>query len=155
QHRLHHKLSDQPGDPHSPRSGFWWAQHGWHLSRDSVGTDYARIKDFARFPELRWLNRWWVTPGVTVAAALFVAGGGAVLVGGFAVSPRWGGPGTSTITSLAHRGGSRRYATGDDSRNNPVLAVITMGEGWHNNHHHYPVAARLGFYWWEVDCTYY
>jgi stearoyl-CoA desaturase (delta-9 desaturase) len=157
-HNLHHKLSDQPGDPHSPRSGIWWAHLGWVVMPDDFegyGTDRACIKHFTRFPELRWLDRWWWTPVVAVAAALFVAGGWFALVWGFAVSTVLSWHGTFAVNSLGHLWGTRRYATGDDSRNNPVLALITMGGGWHNNHHHYPVAARAGFYWWEIDCTYY
>jgi stearoyl-CoA desaturase (Delta-9 desaturase) len=155
-HNLHHKLSDQPGDPHSPRSGIWWAHLGWVVMPDDFegyGTDRACIKHFTRFPELRWLDRWWWTPVVAVAAALFVAGGWFALVWGFAVSTVLSWHGTFAVNSLGHLWGTRRYATGDDSRNNPVLALITMGGGWHNNHHHYPVAARAGFYWWEIDCT--
>ncbi len=115
----------------------------------------SRIKDFARFPELRWLNRYWVLPVIAGAVAPFAVGGFFALVWGFAVSQVLTWHGTFTINSLSHVWGGRRYATADDSRNNPLLAVITMGEGWHNNHHHYQVAARQGFYWWEIDCTYY
>jgi len=155
-HRIHHKLSDAPGDLHSVmQSGFWWAHHGWILSRDLEDTDYSRIKDFSKYRELRWLNTWWIVPVIAVATATFVAGGFFALVWAFAVCQVLCWHGTFTINSLSHVWGNRRYATGDDSRNNPVLAVITMGEGWHNNHHHYQVSARQGFYWWEIDCTYY
>src|SRR5512143_169130 len=132
-HRVHHKLSDAPGDLHSVKqSGFWWAHMGWILARDLEGTDMGRIKDFSKYPELRWLDRWWMIPPIAVGALTFAIGGFWARV--------WGG---------------RRYETEDDSRNNPVLAAITMGEGWHNNHHHYQVSARQGFYWWEYDATYY
>jgi stearoyl-CoA desaturase (delta-9 desaturase) len=155
-HRIHHKLSDAPGDLHSVmQSGFWWAHHGWILSRDLEDTDYSRIKDFSKYRELRWLNTWWIVPVIGVATATFVAGGFFALVWAFAVCQVMCWHGTFTINSLSHVWGNRRYATDDDSRNNPVLAVITMGEGWHNNHHHYQVSARQGFYWWEIDCTYY
>jgi len=155
-HRVHHKLSDQPGDLHSVvQSGFWWAHHGWILSHDLEDTDLSRIKDFAKYPELRWLNRYWVLPVIAVATATFLIGGTFALVWGFAVSQVLTWHGTFTINSLSHLWGGRRYATEDDSRNNAVLAVITMGEGWHNNHHHYQVSARQGFFWWEIDCTYY
>jgi stearoyl-CoA desaturase (delta-9 desaturase) len=137
------------------QSGFWWAHHGWILSRDLEDTDLSRIKDFARYPELRLLNRYWVVPVIAVAVATFAIGGAFGLVWGFAVSQVLTWHGTFTINSLSHLWGGRRYATDDDSRNNPVLAVITLGEGWHNNHHHYQVAARQGFFWWELDCTYY
>jgi stearoyl-CoA desaturase (delta-9 desaturase) len=155
-HRIHHKLSDAPGDLHSVvQQGFWWAHHGWILSRDLEDTDLSRIRDFAKYPELRWLNRWWMLPPVAVGVATFLAGGFFALVWAFAVSQVLCWHGTFTINSLSHLWGRRRYATGDDSRNNPVLAVITMGEGWHNNHHHYQVSVRQGFFWWEIDATYY
>jgi stearoyl-CoA desaturase (delta-9 desaturase) len=155
-HRIHHKLSDAPGDIHSVvQQGFWWAHHGWILSNDLEDTDLARIKDFAKYPELRWLNRWWMLPPVAVGAITFFAGGFFALVWAFAVCQVLTWHGTFTINSLSHLWGGRRYRTSDDSRNNFVLAVITMGEGWHNNHHHYQVSARQGFYWWEIDCTYY
>ena len=155
-HRIHHKLSDAPGDLHSViQSGFWWAHHGWILSRDLESTDMSRIKDFAKYRELRWLNTWWVVPVIAVAVAMFALGGWFGLVWGFAVAQVLCWHGTFTINSLSHVWGRRRYATSDDSRNNPVLAIITMGEGWHNNHHHYQASARQGFFWWEIDVTYY
>jgi stearoyl-CoA desaturase (Delta-9 desaturase) len=155
-HRIHHKLSDEPGDLHSViQSGFWWAHHGWFLSNDLEDTDYARIKDFGKYPELVWLNRLWMIPPVAVGTITFFIGGFHALVWAFAVSQVLAWHGTFTINSLSHLWGNRRYKTGDDSRNNPVLAVVTMGEGWHNNHHHYQVSARQGFFWWEIDCTYY
>jgi stearoyl-CoA desaturase (Delta-9 desaturase) len=155
-HRLHHKLSDEPGDLHSVKqSGFWWSHHGWILSNDLEGTDLSRIKDFAKYRELRWLNTWWIVPPVAVGTATFFIGGFHALVWAFAVSQVLCWHGTFTINSLSHLWGGKRYATTDDSRNNFVLALITMGEGWHNNHHHYQVSARQGFFWWEIDCTYY
>lgn len=155
-HRLHHKLSDQPGDLHSVKqSGFWWSHMGWILARDLEGTDYSRIKDFSKYPELRWLDKYWVVPVVALAVVTFLIGGFFALVWGFAVAQVLCWHGTFTINSLSHIWGGRRYRTGDDSRNNPVLAVITLGEGWHNNHHHYQVSARNGFFWWEYDLTYY
>jgi stearoyl-CoA desaturase (delta-9 desaturase) len=155
-HRVHHKHSDEPGDLHSVvQSGFWWAHHGWILSNDLEGTHLAGIKDFAKYPELRWINRWWMLPPIAVGVAVFLIGGFFGLVWAFAVPQVLCWHGTFTINSLSHLWGNRRYATTDDSRNNFVLAVITMGEGWHNNHHHYQVSARQGFFWWEIDCTYY
>ena len=156
-HRIHHKLSDAPGDLHSViQSGFWWAHHGWILSNDLEDTDLARIKDFSKYPELVWLNRLWMIPPVAVGTITFFAGGFFALVWAFAVCQVMTWHGTFTINSLSHLWGGRRYkTTGDDSRNNFVLAIVTMGEGWHNNHHHYQVSARQGFFWWEVDLTYY
>jgi stearoyl-CoA desaturase (delta-9 desaturase) len=155
-HRVHHKKSDAPGDLHSVKqSGFWWAHMGWILARDLEGTDGSRIRDFSKYPELVWLDRWWFVPPVAVGVVTFLIGGFFALIWGFAVCQVRCWHGTFTINSLSHLWGGRRYATDDDSRNNPVLALITMGEGWHNNHHHYQVAARQGFRWWEVDATYY
>ncbi|HUJ62503.1 MAG TPA: acyl-CoA desaturase [Kofleriaceae bacterium] len=155
-HRVHHKMSDGPGDLHSVKqSGFWWAHMGWILARDLEGTDLSRIRDFAKFPELRWLDRWWWIPPLATAAVTFALGGWFALVWGWAVCQVLCWHGTFTINSLSHIWGRRRYATDDDSRNNFVLALITMGEGWHNNHHHYQVSARQGFRWWEIDVTYY
>jgi stearoyl-CoA desaturase (delta-9 desaturase) len=160
-HRLHHKLSDAPGDLHSVRqSGFLWSHMGWILARDLEGTDLSRIRDFSKYPELVWLDRWWFVPPVAAGVLTFAIGaafgaGAFALVWGFALCQVLCWHGTFTINSLSHLWGARRYATEDDSRNNPVLAVITMGEGWHNNHHHYQVSSRQGFYWWEVDATYY
>ena len=155
-HRVHHKLSDMPGDLHSVKqSGFWWAHMGWILSRDLEATDAAKIRDFSKFPELRWLDRWWMLPPIAAGVITFAIGGFFALVWGFALAQVLCWHGTFTINSLSHLWGGRRYATDDDSRNNPVLAVITMGEGWHNNHHHYQVSARQGFHWYEIDVTYY
>ncbi len=155
-HRVHHKLSDMPGDLHSVKqSGFWWSHMGWILARDLEGTDLSRIKDFSKYPELRWLDRWWIVPPVAAGVLAYMIGGFWGLTWAFAVPQVLCWHGTFTINSLSHLWGGRRYATEDDSRNNLVLALITMGEGWHNNHHHYQVAARQGFYWWEIDCTYY
>ena len=155
-HRVHHKLSDHPGDLHSVvQSGFWWAHHGWLLDGCLDGTDMDRVKDLAKYPELRWLNKYWAVPVVGVAVITFLIGGWFALVWGFAVSQVLNWHGTFTINSLSHLWGKRRYKTTDDSRNNPVLALITMGEGWHNNHHYYQVSSRQGFFWWEIDCTYY
>jgi stearoyl-CoA desaturase (delta-9 desaturase) len=155
-HRVHHKFSDMPGDLHSVKqSGFWWSHMGWILARDLETTDMSRIKDFSKYPELRWLDRWWFVPPVAAAVVTFAIGGFFALVWGFALCQVFCWHGTFTINSLSHLWGGRRYSTDDDSRNNPVLAAITMGEGWHNNHHHYQVSARQGFYWWEYDVTYY
>jgi stearoyl-CoA desaturase (delta-9 desaturase) len=155
-HRDHHKYSDTPKDPHSYRDyGFWYSHVGWILSSETEETDYSRISDLARYPELRWLNKWHVVPAVVLAAALFFIGGWHALLWGFFVSTVALWHGTFTINSLSHMWGKRRYTTTDDSKNNPVLAIVTMGEGWHNNHHYYPRSVRQGFRWWQVDMTYY
>ncbi len=167
-HRQHHKSADQPSDPHAPRHGFWWSHMGWFLSRRHFGTDYAQIPDLVRYPELRLLDRFDLLVPVLYAAALFGLGallermapglgtnGWQLLVWGYFLSTVVLIHVTLTINSLAHCWGSRRYATRDQSRNNWLLALLTLGEGWHNNHHHYPGAARQGFYWWEVDFSFY
>lgn len=155
-HRDHHKYSDTPKDPHSYRSyGFWYSHVGWILSSETEETDYSRISDMARYPELRWLNKWHVVPGIALAVGLYLVGSWEALVWGFFVSTTLLWHGTFTINSLSHIWGKRRYTTTDDSKNNPVLAIVTMGEGWHNNHHYYPRSVRQGFHWWQVDMTYY
>ena len=155
-HRDHHKYSDTENDPHSFKNyGFWYSHVGWILSRETEDTDYSKIADLARFPELRWLNTWHVVPAVALAVALYFVGGPTALVYGFFVSTSLLWHGTFTINSLSHMFGTRRYPTTDESKNNPILAFITMGEGWHNNHHYYPRSARQGFYWWEFDMSFY
>jgi len=168
-HRHHHRYTDQVQDVHSPaRHGFWWSHMGWLTSRANFATKMNYVKDWARYPELRWLNRFDTVVPMALAAALYVFGsllgqyapgtgtsGMQMLVWGFFVSTTVLFHGTVTINSLSHMLGSRRYDTADTSRNNFVLTLITLGEGWHNNHHHYAVTARQGFYWWEIDITYY
>lgn len=155
-HRAHHRFSDQPGDVHSPRQhGLWWAHVGWILCRRYEPTDWHRIQDFARFPEIRWLNRWHLLPPIAAGGLLFLLGGWHALLWGGFMSTVLLWHGTFTINSLSHVFGSRRYATPDDSRNNLWLALITMGEGWHNNHHRYQSSVNQGFFWWEIDMSYY
>jgi stearoyl-CoA desaturase (delta-9 desaturase) len=155
-HRNHHKYSDQAEDLHSPvQRGFWWAHVGWILSPNYEGTDLTRIPDMAKYPELRWLNDHYLVPPVVLAVVLYLIGGATWLVWGFFISTTMLWHATFTINSLAHVWGSRRYETTDTSRNNPWLALLTWGEGWHNNHHRYMNSARQGFFWWEVDLSYY
>jgi stearoyl-CoA desaturase (delta-9 desaturase) len=155
-HRDHHKYSDQPEDIHSPRQkGLWWAHLGWILSRKHDETKFERIKDFAQYPELRWLNKWHLVPPVIFAVAMYLIGGLPILMWGFFVSTVLLWHGTFTINSLSHVFGSVRYKSDDDSKNNWLLALITGGEGWHNNHHYYQSTANQGFFWWEIDTSYY
>jgi stearoyl-CoA desaturase (Delta-9 desaturase) len=154
-HRHHHKYSDQPEDLHSPRNGFWWSHAGWFLCGKYERVQTERIRDFARYPELRWLDRYYWAPVVACAAVTFLAGGWWGFVWGSLVSTVILWHATFTINSLAHVIGSRRYATTDDSKNHVVLALLTMGEGWHNNHHHYQRSVNQGFFWWEIDLSYY
>jgi stearoyl-CoA desaturase (delta-9 desaturase) len=152
-HRVHHRYSDLPGDPHSPKDGFWESHVLWILRRGSSET--REIKDFSKYPELRFLNRFHLIPPVLLAVALFFLGGMPALVWGFFVSTVLLWHGTFLVNSVNHVWGTRRYATTDTSRNNALLALLTMGEGWHNNHHHYMSSANQGFFWWEVDLSYY
>jgi len=155
-HRVHHKHSDQPDDVHSVRQrGFWWAHMMWILVKRNARTDHDKVRDLARYPELRWVDRHAIWFTVAFAIALFVIGGSHALLWGYFVSTVVLWHGTFTINSLSHVWGTRRYATTDDSRNNPLLAVLTLGEGWHNNHHYYQRSARQGFYWWEIDLSFY
>jgi stearoyl-CoA desaturase (delta-9 desaturase) len=155
-HRDHHRFSDGPQDIHSPvQSGFWWSHVGWILSTEYDATKLDRVKDLARYPELRWLDRWHLVPVVGYATLFwFVAGWPGVLWGYF-VSQVFVWHGTFLVNSLAHVMGRRRYETTDDSRNSALIAILTLGEGWHNNHHHYQSTANQGWFWWEVDVTYY
>ncbi len=155
-HRRHHKYSDMPEDIHSPRQrGFLWSHVGWIVAKRHKATDYDRIRDFAKYPELRFMNNHDVGFVVLTAVVTFLVGGTTALVWGFFVSLVFAWHITFCINSLAHVLGRRRYATTDDSRNNLALAVLTFGEGWHNNHHHYQRSARQGFYWWEIDISWY
>jgi stearoyl-CoA desaturase (delta-9 desaturase) len=155
-HRDHHINSDRKADIHSPvHEGFWWSHLGWILSDEYDHYDAQRIADFAKYPELRWLNRYHVVPAVMYGAGIYFLGGWSAFVWGFVVSTVLLYHGTFVINSLAHIWGSRRFATPDESRNNFWLALVTMGEGWHNNHHHFMSSTRQGIRWWEVDATYY
>ncbi len=155
-HRDHHKYSDQPEDIHSVRqSGLFESHVGWILSRRYNETKLDRIKDFAQYPELRWLNQYPMTPAVLLAVAMFAFGGAPLLMWGFFVPTVLLWHGTFTINSLSHVFGKVRYESKDDSKNNWLLALITCGEGWHNNHHYYQSTANQGFFWWEVDLSYY
>lgn len=168
-HRHHHQHSDDPEDAHSPHvHGFLWSHIGWITSRRNFPTDYTKIKDLAKYPELVWLNRFDTVVPALFALAIYGLGawletaapqlgtnGLQLLVWGFFISTTFLFHGTACINSMAHLMGKRRFQTTDDSRNSWILAFITLGEGWHNNHHRYQSATRNGFYWWEIDITYY
>ena len=155
-HRHHHLHSDTEEDVHSPRHcGFIYSHFGWIFSARHDATDLTKVADFARFPELMWLHKWEVAPAVMLGVLVWLLGGWTDLVVGFFWSTVLVYHGTFSINSLAHVRGRQRYVTGDDSRNNWLLAIFTMGEGWHNNHHAYPASVRQGFRWWEYDPTYY
>jgi stearoyl-CoA desaturase (Delta-9 desaturase) len=166
-HRVHHQKSDSSEDVHSPiKSGFFWSHMGWIMSRENFSTKSEEVRDLGAYPELRWLDRHFVIPPLVLAAGLFASGwilqryfpqvgvnGLQMLAWGFFVSTTVLYHGTFSINSFGHLWGSRRYQTNDASRNNLALALITMGEGWHNNHHRFPQSERQGFFWWEIDMT--
>lgn len=167
-HRAHHRHSDTDKDPHTPAKGFLWSHMGWFLSRKHFDTDFSLIPDLKKYKELVWLDRHDMFVPFLLAVSLFVLGsllsvwfpsletsGWQLLVWGYFISTVVLIHATLCINSLAHWFGKKRYATRDDSRNNFVLAIITLGEGWHNNHHYYPASARQGFFWWEVDISFY
>ncbi|MEM7025890.1 MAG: acyl-CoA desaturase [Pseudomonadota bacterium] len=155
-HRRHHRHSDTELDVHSPRQhGFLYAHLGWIFTPRHETTDYGEIADFARYPELRWLDRHPYLPPALLGFVVWLFAGWPGLVVGFCWSTVLVWHGTFAINSLAHVMGRRRYVTGDDSRNNWFLAIVTMGEGWHNNHHAYQSSVRQGFRWWEYDPTFY
>jgi len=155
-HRLHHRHSDTFQDSHSPvKHGFWWSHIGWIFSHKAERYRSEVIQDFDRYPELRLLNRYHRVPVILLGVLLLAIGGFPVFMWGFVFSTVVLWHGTFTINSLAHVWGSRRFETEDDSRNNFLLALITFGEGWHNNHHQFMYSVRQGLHWWEIDVTYY
>ncbi len=167
-HRVHHARSDKYGDLHSPTErGFVWSHIGWLTSTKNMATNYEKVSDFAKFPELRFINRFdWAMP-LLLIALLYLTGdvlkascpalstdGWQLVAWGFFVSTTILFHATCSINSVAHLFGYRRFETPDNSRNNPILAILTFGEGWHNNHHKFSNCARQGFTWWELDITY-
>ncbi len=168
-HREHHKRSDRQGDVHSPHvDNFFQAHIGWLLLRRNTAVRKNLIRDWMRFPELRWLDRNSPLMAILFAAALYGLGqflekilpglntnGPMLLVWGFFVSTVFLYHVTYSVNSVTHLFGSQRFVTPDESRNNLLVALFSLGEGWHNNHHHYQSSARQGFYWWEIDLTYY
>lgn len=170
-HRHHHRHSDTPADPHSMKLyGFWYSHVGWIVGPDFKETDYKIIGDYAKYPELVWLNKHHLIPPLILALVVMALGGifngGTILAMfstagfsslfiGFFLSTVILYHGTFSINSIMHKFGFQRYESNDESRNNLLLALMTLGEGWHNNHHYYEVAARQGFFWWEIDITYY
>ncbi len=156
QHRHHHRTSDTPQDLHSPVAHTLWQSHiGWVFSPKSQSTDPQAVRDLIRYPELRWLDNYHGLPPVALAGLCFLLGGWAGLVWGFFVSTVLSHHATFLVNSACHLWGRRPYATADASRNNLFVALITLGEGWHNNHHHYQSSAHQGFRWWEIDVSYY
>lgn len=170
-HRIHHKESDKVTDPHSMKHyGFWYSHLGWIMSKDYKKTHYGLIQDYAKFKELIWINRFHIIPPLTLLIGVFIWGGyeKAGITGEFNLNGAFASAfigfffstmvlyhGTFSINSIMHKFGKPRYKTGDESKNNLILALVTLGEGWHNNHHYYMSSTRQGFFWWEIDITYY
>ncbi len=168
-HRHHHAHSDKPDDSHSPlQNGFIWSHVSWFLTNKNFMPKSERIRDLLVYPELKFLDRFDLIAPLFLAFVLYFFGaflkiyapelgtnGFQLLVWGFVISTVVLYHMTFTVNSLAHVWGKRRFITNDNSRNNSIIAILTLGEGWHNNHHHFPSSARQGFYWWEIDLTYY
>jgi stearoyl-CoA desaturase (Delta-9 desaturase) len=158
-HVNHHRFADRDGDPHSPMvSGVYYAHIGWFLNdakHDRLEPNNPVLRDFSKAPEIAWLEKYFFMPPLLLAAALFAIGGLPLLVWGFCLPTTTLAHATFAINTVNHMFGTRRFETLDESRNNPVTAFFAVGEGWHNNHHRYQRAARNGFYWWEVDPTWY
>jgi stearoyl-CoA desaturase (delta-9 desaturase) len=168
-HRHHHKYSDTDQDIHSAKlRGLWWSHVGWILCKKYAATNEEAVKDLAKYPELRWINKYHGIAPFILAASIFFFGsflqhtapslhtnGLQMLAWGFFTSTTVLYHGTFSINSLAHMIGKRRFATGEESKNSLILSLITMGEGWHNNHHRYPYSERQGIYWWEIDMSHY
>ncbi len=158
-HVNHHRFADREGDPHSPAvSGVYYAHIGWFLNdakNDRLEPSNPVVRDFSKFPEIYWLDRLNVLPPLALAVAMYLAGGLPWLVWGFCVPTMTLAHATFAINTVNHMFGSRRFETHDESRNNLITAFFAAGEGWHNNHHRYQRAARNGFYWWELDLTWY
>jgi stearoyl-CoA desaturase (delta-9 desaturase) len=154
-HRKHHVHSDEPGDVHSPVvDSLWYAHAGWLYSNDLTRPDYSTVRDLTRYPELIWLDRFWALPGALAAGLCYLIDGWAGLVWGYALGAVLVFQVTFAVNSFGHRWGRQRFDTGEGSRNNAILGVLSMGDGWHNNHHHAPRSARHGFAWYELDMSY-
>jgi stearoyl-CoA desaturase (delta-9 desaturase) len=168
-HRHHHKHSDTEEDIHSPGiHGLWWAHVGWVLSDKYLNADMSLVKDLEKYPEIRFIDNWHLLAPVLLGFSLFFFGtfletnfpglhtnGWQMFIWGFCISTVLLYHGTFVINSLCHIIGRRRFNTTDESKNSLLMALITLGEGWHNNHHRYPGSERQGFYWWEIDVSHY
>lgn len=154
-HRQHHRHSDTPADPHSPvADGFWYGHVGWLFARDLMNPDHNEARDLTRYPELVWLDKLWMIPGMLFAAACYAIDGLPGLVYGYCLAIVFVFQVTFAVNSIGHLFGPQRFDTGEGSRNNFVLGILAMGDGWHNNHHRAPSSARHGFAWYEFDVSY-
>ena len=153
-HRHHHRYSDEPEDFHSPvQGGFFWGHVAWNFGK-LEDPDWRRVRDLTRYPELVWLERFHLVPPLLLAFVCWLIGGWSCLCLDFFLTAVVVQQVTWAVNSIGHLVGSRRYATSDSSRNSFLMALISMGDGWHNNHHHYPHSAQAGFFWWETDTSY-
>lgn len=158
-HRIHHASTDKPGDPHTPRDGRWWAHMGWILRgtaqqhEDSVLQRYA--PDLMKDRVHMFLNRFYYVPLIVSGGLLFAMGGWSFLFVGVFLRVTIGLHFTWLVNSATHLWGTRRFQTTDDSTNSWWVALVSFGEGWHNNHHAHPRAARHGLTWYEVDFNWY
>ncbi|MCU4387055.1 acyl-CoA desaturase [Acinetobacter haemolyticus] len=167
-HRYHHRYTDTAQDPHSSTHGFWYSHIGWFLNDHNFAIRKEVVRDWLKYPELVWLDRFSLPVVLLTAASIYGLGewlavayphlatsGLQLLVWGFVISTVLLIHATLCINSMAHLYGRRDFETSDNSRNNFILSIITLGEGWHNNHHFYAGSVRQGFYWWQIDITYY
>ena len=158
-HRIHHAHTDRLGDPHTPRDGGWWAHIGWILTPDDTLADKAKLyryaPDLMRQPFYRFLNRFYYLPLIVLALSLLGVGGFRVLLWGVFLRVTLGLHATWLVNSATHLWGKQRFSTNEDSRNSWWVALLTFGEGWHNNHHAFPRAARHGLKWYEIDINWY
>jgi fatty-acid desaturase len=158
-HRIHHQLTDKPGDPHSPRDGKWWSHMGWIVMGKAMHQSTTELAPYV--PDLRkdkvhvWLSKYHWIPVVALGLTILAFGGIQMLMWTMFLRTVVGLHATWLVNSATHIWGSQRFQTGDDSTNNFLIAVLTFGEGWHNNHHAHPTAARHGLRWWEVDMNWY
>lgn len=155
-HRHHHRYSDTDDDIHSAQKrGVYWSHIGWVLSPEYDEYDQKLVKDLTKYPEIVWLGNYHFVPPILLAVACYLVYGWLGLIWGYVISTVILYHTTFSINSLCHMFGNQRYETGEASKNSFWLALLTLGEGWHNNHHHYPQSACQGFFWWEIDITYY
>jgi stearoyl-CoA desaturase (delta-9 desaturase) len=156
-HRIHHRFSDKPGDPHTPRDGKWWSHIIWMLVGDATNGDTVECSHYAadlcKDPFLVWLSKYNYVPLLILSALLLAFGGVPCLLWGVFFRVTMGWHATWMVNSLTHFWGRRRFATSDSSRNNWFVALVSFGEGWHNNHHAHPASARHGLAWYEIDMS--
>lgn len=154
-HRLHHRFSDTSNDTHTPLKGFWSCWYGSLVDNGYTDEELVEVaRDLKEYPELMVLHRYWLAPGLVLCGVAFLIGGISSVAIGVLLGSALLMNQASAVNYFCHKYGQRRFDTADQSTNNALIAVLSFGEGWHNNHHHYPSTARAGFYWWEIDFYY-